>query len=147
MFKIIIPIPEEKRAVQVSKDLPVLVGMQIGDKFDGSMLGLTGYTLQITGGSDKEGFPMRKDMPGTGRKRTLLAGGLGCKYKGKGIRVKKSIRGNRIGEDIAQINVKIAEKKSDAKPVWDLLGLNRDEIVKKSEEKKKQKSQKKIKNS
>ncbi|UCG95923.1 MAG: 30S ribosomal protein S6e [archaeon] len=122
MFKIVIPL-EKGKAVQVEKDVPTLAGMKIGDKFDGSIIGLTGYTLQITGGSDKEGFPMRRDLPGTARKRALLTGGVGCKPKGNGTRVIKTIRGNRVGEDIVQVNLKVAEKGKE--PVEKLLGLEK----------------------
>jgi len=122
MFKIVIPL-EKGKAAQVEKDAPALVGMKIGDKFDGSMIGLNGYTLQVAGGSDKEGFPMRRDLPGTARKKALLVGGVGCKTKGKGVRTIKTIRGNRIGEDIVQVNVKIAEKGKEK--VEKLLGLEK----------------------
>ncbi len=127
MFKIVISIPEEKRAVQIEKDVPTFIGMKIGDRFDGSMIGLVGYTLEITGGSDKDGFPMRRDLPGTARKKVLLTRGVGCRVKGKGVRVKKTIRGNRIAEDISQVNVKIVEKKPGAKSVYELLGLEKPE--------------------
>ena len=126
MFKIVVSIPEEKRAVQVEKDVPTFIGMRIGEKFDGSMIGLNGYTLEITGGSDKEGFPMRKDLPGTARKKALLTSGVGFRGKKKmkkGMRVMKTIRGNRIAEDIVQVNVKVVEKKSGAKSVEELFGL------------------------
>ena len=134
MFKIVIPVPGEKRAVQVEKDVPSFIGMKIGEKFDGSMIGLNGDVLQVTGGSDKDGFPMRRDLPGTARKRALLVGGVGCKPKGKGIRKIKTIRGNRIGEDISQINVKIVEKGKEG--VEKLLGLEKKEEKKEGEAKK-----------
>ncbi|MCK4634581.1 MAG: 30S ribosomal protein S6e [Candidatus Aenigmarchaeota archaeon] len=134
MFKIVIPVPGEKRAVQVEKDVPTLVGMKIGERFDGSMIGLNGYVLQVTGGSDKDGFPMRRDLPGTARKRVLLVSGVGCKPKGKGIRKIKTIRGNRIGEDISQVNVKIVEKGKES--VEKLLGLEKKEEKKEGEAKK-----------
>ena len=134
MFKIVISIPEEKRAVQIEKDVPTFIGMKIGDRFDGSMIGLVGYTLEITGGSDKDGFPMRRDLPGTARKKVLLTRGVGCRVKGKGVRVKKTIRGNRIAEDISQVNVKIVEKKPGAKSVYELLGLEKPEEKEKTGE-------------
>lgn len=124
MFKIVIPLQGGKSA-QVDKDAPTLVGMKIGDKFDGSMLGLPGYTLQITGGSDKEGFPMRRDLPGTARTKALLVRGVGRKPEGKGRRRGKTVRGNRIGEDIVQVNVKIMQK--GPKTVEELLGIKKEE--------------------
>lgn len=63
-FKIVISEPKTKKAYQIEKDVPSLIGLKIGQKFDGSMLGLSGFTLEVTGGSDKDGFPMRKDLEG-----------------------------------------------------------------------------------
>ncbi len=134
MFKIVIPV-DGKKAVQVEKDVPTFIGMKIGERFDGSMIGLNGYVLQVTGGSDKDGFPMRRDLSGTARKRALLVGGVGCKPKVNGIRKRKTIRGNRIGEDISQVNVKIVEKGKEG--VEKLLGLEKKpEETKKEGEKK-----------
>ncbi len=140
MFKFIIPLKEGK-STQIEKDAPSLTGMKMGEKFDGSIIGLTDYTLQISGGSDKEGFPMRKDLPGTGRKRALLVGGVGCKGRKKGIRIRKTVRGNRIGEDISQINIKIVEKGK--KSVEELLGLEKEEKPKEEPDKKESKEEEK----
>ncbi len=122
MFKIVVPL-EGRKAVQVDRDVPTFIGMKIGDQFDGSIIGLNGYKLQITGGSDRDGFPMRRDLPGTARKKVLLVGGIGCKPKGSGVRTTKTIRGNRIAEDIVQVNVKVVEKGPE--PVEKLLGLEK----------------------
>ena len=40
-----------------------LIGKKIGDEVDGIFISLPGYKLLITGGTDKDGFPMRKDFP------------------------------------------------------------------------------------
>lgn len=131
MFKIVIPL-EGGRSAQVDKDVPTLVGMKIGDKFDGSIIGLPGYTLQIAGGSDKEGFPMRSDLPGTARTKALLVRGVGRKCEGKGKRKGKTVRGNRIGEDIVQINLKVLQK--GAKPVQEMLNIKIEDKPKKPKE-------------
>lgn len=86
-----------------------LMGLKIGNEFDGGILGLPGYKLVVTGGSDKEGFPMRKDVDGIGRKRILLSEGTGYRPKEKGIRRRKGVRGNTISQDIIQINAKITQ--------------------------------------
>jgi len=41
------------------KDAQPFLGSKIGDTFDSSLVGLAGGKLQITGGSDKSGTPMR----------------------------------------------------------------------------------------
>lgn len=87
-----------------------LVGRKVGDEIDGLFVGLPGYKLLITGGSDKDGFPMRPDLPGLRRKRVLLAGGVGFHPKRRGLRKKKAVRGNTISADILQLNLKITQR-------------------------------------
>lgn len=89
---------------------------KIGDQVDGINANLPGYKLQITGGSDKAGFPMRADFEGTTRRRLLLTEGVGyhpTDYPGK--RKRQSVRGNRISAEILQVNLKVA--KAGSKPV------------------------------
>ncbi len=85
-----------------------LVGRKVGEEIDGLFVGLPGYKLQITGGSDKDGFPMRPDLPGPRRKRVLLAGGVGFHPTRRGLRKKKTVRGNTISPDTLQLNLKIS---------------------------------------
>jgi small subunit ribosomal protein S6e len=87
-----------------------LIGKKIGDEVDGLFVGLPGYKLQITGGSDSSGFPMRKDVRGSKRTRVLLSASTGFHPDKDGLRKKVSIRGNTISTDIAQINLKIIAK-------------------------------------
>lgn len=87
-----------------------LVGLSIGEEFDGDLIGLKGYKLEITGGSDKQGFPMRKTLQGTGRQRKILKKGQGMKEGRKGLRKRKSVRGKVVSEDIAQLNTKVVEE-------------------------------------
>jgi small subunit ribosomal protein S6e len=101
-----------KKSYQIEKDqkdAPVL-GKSLGDVIDGSFLGMDGYELLITGGSDKDGFPMRKDIEGQLRKRFLITKGVGFHTDVKGLRRRKMLRGNTIADDIAQINCKVAKK-------------------------------------
>ncbi len=84
-----------------------LIGKRIGDIIDGAIIGMEGYELEITGGSDKQGFPMRKDIEGQKRVRALLSKGPGFRPKEKGERRRKNVRGKVIAEDISQVNLKI----------------------------------------
>ncbi len=84
-----------------------LIGLKIGDVFDGSLIGLKNVKLKITGGSDYSGFPMRPDIMGGVKKRVLLSGPPGFHPKEKGERRRKMVRGNTITEDIVQINTVI----------------------------------------
>ena len=103
-----------------------LIGKKIGDVVDGIFVGLPGYKLMITGGSDKDGFPMRKDLPGPRRKQLLVARGMGFRTKEVGLRKKISFRGSSICPDTIQLNMKISVPGPQAI----------DELIKKEETKK-----------
>jgi small subunit ribosomal protein S6e len=96
-----------------------LVGKKIGDEVDGIFVSLPGYKLQITGGTDKDGFAMRSDLTGVRRRKILLSESKGFHATENGMRKKKSIRGNTISLDIVQINMKVTKHSS--RPIDDLL--------------------------
>jgi len=96
-----------------------LIGKKIGDEVDGIFIELPGYKLEVTGGTDKDGFTMRYDLPGISRRKLLLSKSKGYKPDEKGKRYKKTVRGNMINPDIVQINMKV--KKYSSKPITDLL--------------------------
>jgi small subunit ribosomal protein S6e len=96
-----------------------LIGKKINDEVDGIFVSLPGYKLQITGGTDKDGFPMRHDVPGSTRRRLLLSQGLGFKPGESGKREKKSVRGNTINQEIVQVNMKVM--KPGAKPIEEII--------------------------
>lgn len=111
-FKIIVsnPVGGTSKAIEVegSRAAP-LIGRKIGDTVDGTIIGMPGTKLLITGGCDKDGFPMRPDIHGGVKTKILLSGGVGFKPRDKGERRRKTVRGNIITEEIVQINMKIAE--------------------------------------
>jgi len=96
-----------------------LIGKRIGDIVDGIFVGLPGYKLQITGGSDKDGFPMRRDLPGPRRKRLLVSKSIGFRPERGGLRRRKNLRGNTIAPDTLQINMKVTQH--GMKPIADLV--------------------------
>jgi small subunit ribosomal protein S6e len=96
-----------------------LFGKQIGETFEGGIIGLTGYELEITGGTDRQGFPMRKTIEGTERRKVLLNEGTGIREDGKGVRRRKSVRGNTVSNQIEQLNTTVVE--SGDKSVEELL--------------------------
>ncbi len=108
-FKAVVGDPKTKRTYQKEVETDALIGKKIGDVIPGDAIGLAGYELQITGGSDKDGFPMRKDIEGTRRVRALLSKGPGFRPKRKGEKRRKTVRGNTIAEDIVQINFKVVK--------------------------------------
>src|SRR3989338_3271710 len=88
------------------EDNPYL-NKKIGDKVAGDEIGLEGYELEIRGGSDKSGCPIRYDMPGFGKKKALLSAGPCVKGLTDGQRIKKTVVGNLINGDIVQVNLKV----------------------------------------
>ena len=96
-----------------------LIGKRIGDEVDGIFISLPGYKLEITGGTDKDGFSMRPDLPGVGRRKLLLSEGKCFKAVENGMRKKRSVRGNTISQDIVQINMKVIKHSS--KPIEQLI--------------------------
>ena len=78
-----------------------LLNKRIGDEIDGSVFGLIGYKLKITGGSDKSGFPMDKSIDNAIKTKILKR--LKKDYQ------RKLVRGKIISNDTEQINTVIIE--------------------------------------
>ncbi len=111
-FKVIVSDPSAKSKVvelEGARAVP-LIGKRIGETVDGAVVGMSGVKLQITGGSDKDGFPMRPDIHGGVRINVVLSEGIGFHAKRDGERQRKRVRGNVITEEIVQVNMKISEK-------------------------------------
>lgn len=123
-FKVVVSNKADTYQMEVD-EAKALNGLVIGDEFDGGIVGLDGYTLQITGGSDKNGFTMKKDVPGTRRIKSLLTGGIGYHPKADGVKRRKTVRGNTIADDIVQINSVVV--KEGAKPIAEILGAGEEE--------------------
>jgi len=93
---------------------------KIGDVVKGEIVDLSGWEFKITGGSDKSGIPMRRDVKGTARKRILSVKGVGVKNKKdmkgkrtmKGMRSRTTMAGNTIFHNTAQVNVKAIKEGS-----------------------------------
>ncbi|MHA1238528.1 MAG: 30S ribosomal protein S6e [Candidatus Odinarchaeia archaeon] len=123
-FKLVVSDPETGKSIQIivkEEKTKALIGRKIGDKISGDLIGLPGYELEITGGSDKDGFPMRPDVQGAVRKRVLLQSPPGFKPKRDGERRRKIVRGNIISDEIVQINSKVVKKGK--KPLEELIGV------------------------
>ncbi len=113
-FILVISDPETRKAVQRKLSDPKttsLMGKKIGDRVEGKDLGFPDSLLMITGGTDKDGFPMRWDVHGPVKKRILISNGPGFRPREKGERRRKTVRGSVINEDTRQINLKIIEKR------------------------------------
>jgi len=81
-----------------------LPGDSLGDEFKG-------YVFKITGGFDKQGFPMMQGVMINHRTRLLLDGRTGSYTpKRDGCRKRKSVRGCIIGQDMSCINLIITKR-------------------------------------
>lgn len=124
-FKAIIADPKTGKTYQTAVSghhANSLIGKKIGDEFDGIFVSLPGYKLILTGGSDKNGFPMRKDIHGMKRNKILLSKGIGFKPDRPGERKRKTICGDTISQDIIQVNMRITSYGS--KNIKDILKSN-----------------------
>jgi small subunit ribosomal protein S6e len=126
-FQVVVADPEDGTTHQFDvdgQDANRFIGRNIGEEVDGGAVGLDGYGLELTGGSDNAGRAMRPDVAGTAVKRILLEGGVGYKPDRDGERKRVTVRGSEVGEETRQINVKITERGSQS--VADLLDLEDD---------------------
>ncbi len=122
-MKLVLANPKNGKTYQITLDEKksrALIGRKIGEVISGDLIGLPGYEVEITGGSDKDGFPMRPDVHGGVRKRVLLSGPPGFHPTRPGERRRKTVRGNMITDEIVQVNAKIV--KEGEKPIEEILG-------------------------
>ncbi|QLD89370.1 30S ribosomal protein S6e [Natronomonas salina] len=107
------------------QDANRFVGRSIGETVDGDAVGLPGYELEITGGSDNSGRPMRGDVSGTETRAILSEGGVGFEPTVDGERKRITVRGAEVSEETRQINAKIATRGDQS--VDELLGGDEDD--------------------
>jgi small subunit ribosomal protein S6e len=109
-FKLVVSDPKTGKAYNVDvagAKSNKIIGKPIGSEFEGDVAGLPGYKLAITGGTDKDGMPMRGDLPGQSRRRILVSGGVGFHPVQDGMRKRKLLRGNEVSADLVQLNAKV----------------------------------------
>lgn len=98
------------------------LGKRIGESVGGELIGLGGYTLKISGGTDRSGFPLRRDLPGARQVRLFVGEGFGFHAPRDGMRRRRTFRGNTVSEETVQINLVVEQK--GAKPLAELLGAS-----------------------
>jgi len=104
------------------QQLRALYGTRIGQVVEGAVAGMQGYKIKLTGGTDKDGIPMRPDVHGSAKARVILSGGVGYKPKNKGEKKRKVVRGNTVSTETTFLNFTIVEapkgkKKAKKEPV------------------------------
>ena len=110
-LRIVISDPKTGKSVQrevKEENRKPFHGLRLGDKVRGELLDLTGYEFTLTGGSDDSGFPMRKDVQGQAKRQILANSGVGIRENlKKGKKIRKTVAGNTVGLQTAQLNLKI----------------------------------------
>lgn len=115
-----------KRVAHLEAEAESIIGRKIGEKISGDEISndLAGYELQITGASDKAGFPAKSDLEGTGLRKVMLTRGFSLhklrkkkktaprKKIKKGFKKRRTLRANTITSDIVQINLKVLKEGS-----------------------------------
>ncbi|WP_256685913.1 30S ribosomal protein S6e [Halococcus qingdaonensis] len=112
-FTVVVADPEDGAAYQRAvdgQDANRFIGRSIGEEVDGGAVGLDGYTVELTGGSDTAGRPMREDIAGPALNAVLLSGGTGFNPTRDGERKRVTVRGREVGEETQQINATITAR-------------------------------------
>jgi len=87
--------------------------LQMGAEVPADSLGdeWKGYILKITGGNDKQGFPMKQGVMHPTRVRLLLSDGHSCyRPRRSGERKRKSVRGCIVGMDLSVLALAIVKQ-------------------------------------
>jgi small subunit ribosomal protein S6e len=122
-FKVVVSEREKAYARSVTDpQTSALLGKRIGETIGGDALGLPGYTLRIAGGTDKSGFALRADLPGARQARVLVGDGMGFHAPRRGMRRRRTFRGNTVSEDTVQVNLVVEAK--GPKPLAELLAAS-----------------------
>jgi small subunit ribosomal protein S6e len=100
----------QSKLIQIDEKKFRFEGMKIGDSIKGGLIGFPNYEFLITGGSDRSGFAMRKDVHGPVKKKILVSKrGIGYKPLRKGQKKRKTVRGNEITYDMTLINLLVTK--------------------------------------
>jgi len=87
-----------------------VAGDELGEQFKG-------YIFKITGGNDKQGFPMKQGILTNTRVRVLMGKGTTCyRPRRSGERKRKSVRGCVVGADLAVVHLVIVKKGDEELP-------------------------------
>jgi small subunit ribosomal protein S6e len=99
--------------IEDERKLRALYDRRMAQEVEGEALGeeYKGYVFKITGGNDKQGFPMMQGILANQRVRLLLDKNSNCyRPRRTGERKRKSIRGCIVGPDLAVVNLVVLKK-------------------------------------
>lgn len=109
------PATGSQKTVDIEDELKVrpFFDKRISQEVPGDSLGaeFAGYIFRISGGNDKQGFPMKQGVLTPNRTRLLLGKGQSCfRERRKGARKRKSVRGCIVANDLSVLNLVIVKR-------------------------------------
>jgi len=109
------PANGSQKLIEIEDDrkLRVFMDRRMGQEVDGDTVGdeFKGYTFKITGGNDKQGFPMKQGIMHPTRVRLLLSDGHSCyRPRRTGERKRKSVRGCIVAMDLSVLALSIVKQ-------------------------------------
>jgi len=109
------PANGSQKVIEVEEDrkLRVFMDKRMGNEVPADSLGdeWKGYILRITGGNDKQGFPMKQGVMLPTRVQLLLSDGHSCyRPRRTGERKRKSVRGCIVAQDLSVLALSIVKQ-------------------------------------
>lgn len=114
-FNIANPSTGQIKCIEIDDEKKILpfYDKRMGSEVEGAVLGdeFAGYIFRVTGGNDKQGFPMKQGIFAASRVRLLLKKTCTTyRQRRTGERKRKSCRGCIVGPDLAVIQLSILKK-------------------------------------
>lgn len=109
------PVTGCQKLIEIDDEMKVRIFYEkrMGQEVDASPLGdeWKGYVLKISGGNDKQGFPMKQGVLTNTRVRLLLSAGHSCyRPRRTGERKRKSVRGCIVDANLSVLACSIVKK-------------------------------------
>jgi len=108
-MKFVVSDQKSGKAYAATSEQDLFAGKKIGEVVKLDDIGLAGYEAKITGGSDKQGFPMNVSLIGSARKKIFTGKASGFRATKKGERKRISVRGSTVSNEIAQLNLVVTK--------------------------------------
>jgi len=99
--------------IEDEKKLRPFMDKRISQEVEASCLGneWKGYVLRVSGGNDKQGFPMKQGILTNNRVRLLMRRGMSCyRERRSGERRRKSVRGCVVDSNLSVLALVIVKK-------------------------------------
>jgi len=114
-FNIANPATGQQKTIDIDDErrTRVFYDKKMSQEVAGDALGAewAGYVFRITGGNDKQGFPMKQGVLLPYRVKLLLSDGHSCyRPRRTGERKRKSVRGCIVGPDIAVLSLVVVKQ-------------------------------------